>query len=376
MKQIEVPIKTAGYKLNWLAFPTSILLLGALICLTSCGKSREIPEEVAPRPVKTVVMGDVGTLMVRTYPGLVIAGQHVQLAFQVNGPLIEFPVLSGQLVKEGELLARIDPRDYQNKLDADIADLNRTKRDWLRAKSLLSSGTIAQAQYDRFLADYEIAQARVATAKKALQDTYMYAPFSGLVASTFVENFQNVNAKQPILNLTDVSHVDIVVELPEQDMLLATKRERDTARGTVLKNAITFDALPNRKFTVTIKKYETQADPITQTYAITLTMPAADDLNILPGMTASLTLRDTQDSSRGKYVIPVTALATDDQGQSYVWLIDPDTMKISKKPVQAGEMTHNKVHIHGGLKTGDRIVTAGLPHLEAGMSVRILTERR
>ncbi len=353
-----------------------ITLLGAVLALSGCGKTPEAEISTDPRPVKALAMGERSTLVIRQYPGRVIAGKRVVLAFQVNGPLIEFPVVDGQLVQQKSLLARIDPRDYQNRLNAEKADLNRARRDWERAKQLLASGTIAQAQYDKYLADYEITQARVATAQKALDDTYLYAPFTGLIANTAVENYQNVQAKEPILSLQDVSQVDIEVELPEQDMIIATHSQRRNARGMVLKNAVYLEAAPDRKFTVTIKEYETEADAITQTYTITLTMPSPTDMNILPGMTAVLTVSDKNTDNAKIFVIPVSALATDKNGQQFVWVINPDTMKISKRNVNAGELSKGNVHIHSGLKNGEQIVTAGLPHLTDDMQVRILQDRR
>jgi RND family efflux transporter MFP subunit len=160
----------------------------------------------------------------RSFPGRVEATNQVDLAFRVGGPLIEFPVREGQFVRQGQLVARIDPRDFQIRLNAARADFERAEADFRRFSALYEKEAISQAQLDQSRATRDVAAASVDDAEASLSDTDLRAPFSGQIGETFVENFQDVQAKQAILSLIDTSFVDIVVDVPEA--LLATVHGR------------------------------------------------------------------------------------------------------------------------------------------------------
>jgi len=351
----------------------SLIFISAVIAITllsACGKKEEVKPPGQPSLVKTLVLQAPDAIAIRTFPGRVRAGKEVDLAFQVDGPLIEFPVNEGNAVIKGTLLGKLDPRDFQNRLNAEKATLNTATLNYKRAQELIKGGHISQALYDQTKAKYINARSRTSTAEKALNDTKLIAPFDGLVAETFVENHESVRAKQKILSLQDVSNVDIVVNVPEQLILRASGNgERE-----VEKNAyIVFDSLPDRKFPVSLKKFTTEADPITQTYRITLTMKAPTDITILPGMTTTFYIKDKTYSKETKLLIPINAVAYDAQGNAYTWLVDAKTMTVKKRQVKVGSMMHDKIRILNGLEPGEQIVVAGVPYLSEGMKVRVLT---
>lgn len=352
-----------------------LLFLAAVTFLTGCSSNDEASPTAptSPRLVKTVVVEKLTDGNVRRYPGTVVAGRRVDLAFHVSGPLIEFPVAEGNMVKEGQLLARIDPQDYQLILEAKEATLLRAKQDFERASVLIKSGSIAKIYYDETQASYYVAKADASTASKALQDTYLYAPFSGVVAKTYVENFQNLAAKEKILSLQDISEVEIKVFFPEQDMLrLNPVRFMDNINNSeiFINDAIEFDALPGRRFSAKIKKFSTEAEPNTQTYAITLAMATPDDLNVLPGMTATFILSGQNLPNNAVLLVPLSAVSTNANGESVVWVVNTDSMTVQPKIVELSGLSGKYVQILNGIDAGDRIVTAGANYLLPGMSVR------
>ena len=107
----------------------------------------------------------------------------------------------------------------------------------------------------------------------------MRAPFSGQIGVKYVQNFEDVLAKQPILSLHNVSQVEIVINLPEQ--VMASVRT-----GTSTTITASFDVLPDVHYPVTVKEYAVNADPQTLTFQVTLAMSQPEELNALPGMTA------------------------------------------------------------------------------------------
>lgn len=346
------------------------VILMIISLLTSCGGDKN--KQNQERMVKTIVIGGDNSLAQRSYPGRVVASQKVDLSFQVAGTLKEFPVKEGMKVTEGDLLAQLDPRDYQNRYDAAKSQLNTAELNYKRGETLVISGTIAKATFDELTSKYESAKSNANIQEKALQDTRLNAPFTGLIARTFVDNFQEVQAKQKILSLQNVEDIDIVIDLPERDLVHQQKVSEGSKGKEKLENAyVKFDSLPDRRFEVNIKEYATEADPTTQTYRITLTMKAPEDVNILPGMTANLVVKQDKNIKTVAMMLPVNAVAVDADGKFYVWVVDDKTMQVHKKIVQVGEMHGESINVNAGVESGERIVVAGVPYLEEGMKVRL-----
>lgn len=358
--------------------PHCLLTIVIALSLFACDTNKE-QVVTAPDPgklVKVIQVERSDFIRQRSFPGSVVASRKVNLAFQVSGQLLKLPVKDGQLVKKDELLAELDLRDFQHDFDARKAELLKASQDVSRAKELLGSGTIPKATYDKAKSDYDVAVSNQRTSKKALDDASLRAPFSGIIAKTFVENFQNVRAKERILSLQDISHIDIEINLPEQDIAAAQSVKKINAqafRNREVKGDVSFEALPGKKFKVKVKEYATQADPITQTYKITLTMPAPEEINILPGMTATLVLNKEEKSEKAQYKLPVSAVATDPEGKHFVWIVNKELMVVNKRLVTVSNMLNEIIIVTDGLKQGETIVAAGVSYLQEGMKIRILT---
>jgi RND family efflux transporter MFP subunit len=303
----------------------------------------------------------------------VAANEEVTLAFQVSGQLIEFPVRKGQDVAQGELLARLDSRDFENTLATRQAVLTSAREDYERIKDLAERGMAAEKETIDSKAAYEAAVAQVNIAQKALDDTRLYAPFAGVIADTFADNFQNLIAKQPVLSLQDVAHVEIVVNVPEERVVRSKRgQERNRYRFVA-----TFEYLQGREFDVAIKEFSTEADPATQTYEATFVMPAPEDAVILPGMT--VTVREYQKAPAASeaiaYAVPIDAVPIDDQGNYFVWVVKDaadGTGTVHRTDVTVGDMVQNDILVLDGLSQGDRIALAGVHLLQDGQRVRPL----
>jgi multidrug efflux pump subunit AcrA (membrane-fusion protein) len=176
-----------------------------VVVLSGCEKKEEaIPREVV-RPVKVMtVAGSTGNIPL-TFPGRTRANQRVELSFKVPGPLVELPVEEGQEVKKGTLLARILPRDFKINLDSAKATAVNADRQYDRYKELYVRKQVSKADFDQYKAAREVAAAKLEDAQNALKDTYLTAPFDGIVAKRHVQNFEEVQAKQPILFFQDNS---------------------------------------------------------------------------------------------------------------------------------------------------------------------------
>jgi len=362
--------------------PVTIVML---LTLGGCGEPE--PEREIIRPVQAVKVGDMGELQRRGFPGRAQATQEIDLAFRVQGPLITRPVNVGDVVKTGDVVARIDPRDFEVNLrnvEAQLskarAALERAAGDFRRQQNIFntdpgatseSAVDRAREERDRASATVDSLTASVTTAQDQLDDTTLRAPYDGTVVATYVENFQNVRAKQPIVRILDTSHIEIVVNIPENLISMAVSVH------TVL---LSFDAFPGREFEGRISEVGTEASQTTRTFPVTMIMEQPGDVQILPGMAGAVRAGKTDltdEQQRRGLGVPVGAVFTPDtETQSYVWIIKPtegDLGVLEKRPVKTGDMTRYGVLVSDGLTAGEWIVTAGVHSVREGQTVRILS---
>jgi multidrug resistance efflux pump len=250
--------------------------------VVGCGKEEEKkPKKIVARPVKILTLTPSATTSQRRFPGRVRASQRVDLAFKVAGPLIELPIEEGQDVKKTQLIARIDPRDFQTDLAKIKSDVSRARarlkamqvgarpedlrileaevasakarrlnaeQQYKRYRELYIRKQVSKADFDQYTSERDVARANLNTAiqnlekgktgarkedidamkarirgleakrkrlQDSLNDTYLKAPFSGVIAKRYVENFEEVRAKQAIVSLQDISRIEVLVDVPE-----------------------------------------------------------------------------------------------------------------------------------------------------------------
>ena len=357
------------------------ILFGALL-LAGCQK--EIEEEYIPRSVRTMKVGDVAGISQRWLPGRASASQEVNLSFRVSGPLTELPVKVGDEVKQGQVLARIDPRDFEvnlrnaeGQLARAEAELQFAEAEYGRVVSIREQdpAAISESMVDRKLQEMDGAKAQLVAleadidaARDQLDYTYMRAPFSGTIVSTFVENFEEVQAKQIILRLLDPTRVEMTVDIPENVISYIPFVENIRVR---------FDAFPGLVIPAEVKEIGTEASSTTRTYPVTFIMEQPEGATILAGMTGEVTgnvaLPETEEET--SIEVPTTAVFSDSTELSYVWVIDIDESTVAKREVQLGRLTDYGITVIDGLEPGEIIATAGVHFLEEGQEIRILEEK-
>lgn len=331
--------------------------------LAAC--ARPEPEPKAVRMLRTIEVGSTTDIRNGQLPGRARSADEVDLSFDVSGTLSERPVSIGSMVEEGELIARLDPRDFQANLRSAEADARIAKRNFDRGAELLESSFISEAEYDRLEAQVDITQANLDLARKALTDSEIYAPFRGVIASLEVENFQSVRAKQPIARLLGVDMIEMVINVSESQMANLPLIE---------KLEVEFDAFPGLRLPAEITEVGSEASLTTRTFPITLSMKQPEENKILAGMagTAYATGTTAPDEATG-YIIPVGALFGEDAGNvSKVWVVGPDNT-VQSRQVTVGRITTAGVQITEGLKAGERVATAGVHTLSEGQEVTVQT---
>jgi len=273
-----------------------------LICggLVACGEGEQVAPEPVTRPVKLFRVEGGSGEAVRTFPGRVDASQRAELAFRVSGRLQEILVKEGDLVQEGQVLARLDPTDYQIVLEDREATYDNASRNFERAKELVVDGNISRIDFDRMEADFRSAAAALSKAKRDLDYTVMVSPFTGRIAERKVENFEEITAKQTIFSLQNINKLDVIIDVPESVVRSVRGSARDddpmgsgnaSAERSEVRAWAQFEGRPDQRFPLLPKEIATKADPQTRTFRATLTMDAPKSFNVLPGMTTSVTKR-------------------------------------------------------------------------------------
>jgi RND family efflux transporter MFP subunit len=329
--------------------------------LIGCGREESPVPPPATRPVKLFTVEGGSAEMIRTFPGRVDASQRAELAFRVSGQLQEILVREGDLVEEGQVLARLDPADYEVVLEDRQAGFDNAQRNFERGKDNFRSASAALSQ-----------------AKLNLEYTVLTSPFRGRIAQRRVENFEDVQAQQTVFWLQNIDQLDVIIDLPESVVRsirgsVRGERNRDIAHGDMarpIQAYARFEGRSDEQFPLQPKEIATQADQQTQTFRATLTMDAPETFTVLPGMTASVTLDMSQvvDKEGIKWV-PVRAVQADSGLEARVWELDPDTMTVSARSVEIGRMSGRMIEVVDGLEGGEEIVAVGAPYLAEGMKV-------
>ncbi|MFV2060630.1 MAG: efflux RND transporter periplasmic adaptor subunit [Gammaproteobacteria bacterium] len=352
------------------------LFISFVILLGSCSKEPEKVKEII-RPAKIVTVTAGGEAAKRSFPGEIEASDRSELAFRLSGELITLPVRAGNKIKKGQLLAQLDPRDFKLALRDKQAKFDLAKVQYKRMEELVAKGLVPRAEFDKAKSQLQVATADLELAKANLDDTNLRAPYSGVISSIPVQNHESVQLKQTIMTILSEGTVDVVFQLPESIMAHVRKDQSGKTPPTVI-----FDAHPDKKYRATLKEYDTEADPQTQTYRVVLTMDTPGDFPVLPGMTVSVrvNLKKILDISSA-LVVPVESVfaakdAPVDSKERYVWRVAPDTMTVTRSAVTVGRLSSFGIEVKSGLKEGDKIVTAGVHFLVEGQKIREWTRER
>lgn len=351
-----------------------------LFSLFSCDAADIPPPQ--PKKVKAIQLGDVSALVERNFPGRARAAQEVNLSFRVSGPLVEFPVDVGDAVMEGDLIARIDPTDFESrvqsmrgKLQQAISARDLAAAEFKRAADIRKKNPdlISASEYDKRVGDRNTTQAQVqeleSTLKLAEDDlghTFLTAPFDGVIAAKYVENFENVLAKRSIARVLDTDRIEVVVHIPERLIIYAPY---------VLSATVTFEAIPDIMLEATVKEIGSEASMVTRTYPVTLIMDQPDGVKIKPGMAANTKLigRPPEEAREVGMSIPATALlGGDNANDSYVFVVNEKDMTLEKRQVELSVLSATGILVKSGLQAGDWLVVAGVHSISDGQEVRIL----
>ena len=352
-----------------------LIVLGLVLASGGAGCAQEepiVPRDLV-RPVKMLTVGVDSIGRYYEYPGSVDATLNATMSFEVAGLITEILVTEGQAVSEGQVLARLDPRDYEAQRDAALAMANERWADYQRYQELYTADAASVQELDLARRSHEVAESQLRIAQKAVDDTELRARFAGTLSRRLVEEFENVQAKDPVVVVQDESQLEIKFNIPESDAGLWHPGWSIDDVNEQLELLVALTARPDRPFEARISEMATTADPVTRTFEITLRFTPDPDVTARTGMTAIV--RANRDDVSEVFMIPASAVIGDEQGQSFVWKVDSSSGRVSRTAVEIGDISGPNITILSGLSLGDTIATAGAHSLADGMQVRPMTRQ-
>lgn len=346
-----------------------LLSLMALAALSGCEEVATVAEPVEiSRPVPMIVVETSEQTSNLRFPGRVRAAQRADLAFNVPGQVIELPVEEGQLIKKGQLVARLDDANYKIQMRSSLAKYNKARTDYSRVEQLWQrSQAVAKAEVDKQRTAMDVAQADYALTKKDFDDTRLIAPFSGVITKRYVENYSNVQNKEAIVSLQNLNNLEIVINVPERVVRNAPKQPEQVVGYAV------FADQPKLLLPVTLKSFSSDSDSQTQSYEVVLALDSGYEITVLPGMSVDIIPQKALDAlASGTVKVPLTAVFSSADHITGVWVFNPETSRVSLQAVELGAVQGTEVVVTHGLVGGEQIVTAGVSQLREAMLVRAL----
>ncbi|MFN3525426.1 MAG: efflux RND transporter periplasmic adaptor subunit [Paracoccus sp. (in: a-proteobacteria)] len=339
----------------------ALLLSGCIPDANADTTDTDTPAVSAALAVPILTVSANAATQARNFVGRVQPRSTVDLAFQVQGQLIERPVAEGDRLDEGALIARLDPVSYELDVARAEAAATLARSEYERANTLVDRVS-TRARLDGAEADRAQAETALSEARRALDQTRITAPFPALVARTLVEEYANVTPSVPVLRLQDISEMRVTISLPEGLAAMARTRSEDFIVTA------SFPALPDLTAELELRDFVTEADPIAQTYEVNFAITGTPDPRLLPGMTANVHIAPRGMADRLE--LPVGAIDTTGPNGPRVWIYDPESKTASSRPVSVGLPHGSNILVVSGLESGEAVVTAGWWQLTEGASVR------
>lgn len=341
--------------------------------LVACTRPPEATTTERPRPVKVIELHNGGMAREVEYPGQILAVRQSRKSFDVAGRITEMRVKEGQIIRKGEVLARLDPRDFISAQDSALAQYEAVQSVADRLEMLYEGRAVSRQALDLAQRDVRTAAANLERAEKALEETELIADFDGKVARLLVDDFANVTAKQDVMIIQDDSLLEIAFHVPESIITIPVPGETREEMVAKAKPVVILSAVPDRSYPARFSEASETPDPATRTYEVKLVFDPPDDIRIQPGMTAKVRAwipPNEQNRTEG-YPVPTNAVFSDHAGVPSLWIVNPDTMTVSRVAVTTGAMAEDQVVVTGEVDSGDLIVVSGVHHLADGQTVRI-----
>ena len=297
------------------------------------------------------------------YPGRVKAAEEINLAFKVSGRIERILVKDGDYIKAGQLVAVIDPIDYETQLLATRAEHAQVTAESDRIIRLYADSAATANNYDLAVYGKQQIDAKLRNHENQLAYTKLYAPISGYIQSKLVGAGKVVSAGMPVLTLFSAANPEVEISLLAADYM---------RRTTFVECSCSFDIFPNYRFRLTPISIAPKASA-NQLYTMRLSLHGEGNLIPTPGMSTMVTIALKNDSTAAEFIMPITGVLHTAEGES-VFVLDAgnNTLRQSSVTVSRLLTDGNCLVSSDQLHDGDVVVVSGIHHVKAGQKVKPL----
>ncbi|MDO4180666.1 MAG: efflux RND transporter periplasmic adaptor subunit [Bacteroidales bacterium] len=338
-----------------------LAILFPVVVNTSCKQHKPDAANVPLVRIDTARAAEGETML--QYPGKVRAAQDVSLSFRVSGTLNRILVKDGARVSEGQLLAELDPTDYQVQLDATEAEYEQIKSEAERVIALYRDNGTTPAANDKAVYGLKQISAKYQHHKDQLAYTRLYAPFSGYVQKRLFDAHETVAAGMPVISMISGGMPEVEINLPAAEYI---------RRESFSNYHCTFDIYPGQTYPLKLISITPKANA-NQLYTMRLQLSAEGRPVPSPGMNTMVTIRCADESGVTSLSVPTGAILRKD-GKTWVYAYRPSDGTVHLCEVTPLRLLNNgrTVVTSVQLAPNEQVVASGVNHLKDGDSVKLL----
>lgn len=318
-----------------------------LLFLVSCHSNKPETGENYVKVVKTAAAKKISSDTHKQFPAILEEAEEVNLAFRVAGPIQKIYVKEGDYVKKGQLVAEMDTRDYEVQFNAIEAQVSQLQNEYRRIEELKNRQSVAINDFEKMKAGKEMAEAKLKNAKDMLNDTRLFAPFSGYITKVNFEDGSLVNHGTPVATMIDISQLKVEINVPASLFI-----QKDKIKTIVC----TQNEIPGECFPLTLYSNNIKANN-NGLYKFYLYHNPASGSKLVPGMNVLVHIT-CENEGAGLLSIPSTALF-EKENASYVWVVADGKVK-SRRVETNNLVNHGNVGIVSGLSENETVVIGGL----------------
>ena len=333
----------------------------SLITLTSCKKKTVEYSILKTAKVRVLEVDKTSSNIPQEYIGSVESSNTTDVSFITTGSINRMNCSEGQNVSKGQLMASLNTTTLQNTHSASVFALKQAQDAYNRLNNMYQSQSLPEIKLIDIKTKLEEAKATEIITRKALSDSYLYAPVSGVISKKYFENGMNVTLGVPVYTIMNLNSVKIKIPIPEGEI-------SQVQRGDFVD--IKVSALDNKTYRGQVIEKGVAANPISHTYDINVKIDNPN-ARLMPGMVVKAYLNSNSQENFQNFFIPIQYVLVDYPDKRYVWVVDKNNIA-QRKEVTLGILSGNNVEIISGINSKDRIITNGFQNISIGSKVEII----
>ncbi len=339
-----------------------IFILATIFVLQACSEPTEVKKETAPVVVQLTSAHVTSLANNYEFPAIVSAVKNVDLKFEVSGRLIFENLIEGSEVKKDQILAKIDPKPFQRKVEESRIRHEDAQRNLKRIKDVFDKNVASQRDYDEAKSQFSITKIVLENAEQDLSYSTIKAPFNAVVGARYIENDSLIRTGDSLANLQDRSELYFTFEVPER-IMTANVGNRD------VKATAHIIGQESKVYDIQYVEHKTTPDPITQTYSVTFALKNEVANAFYPGSRAIVNIMPNNNQLQA-LIVPLSALMGNNDSGFSVWRYNELDSKLTKTKVNISKFKGEFALISSGLKDGDKVVSAAVGQMREGLVVR------